>query len=171
MANNFFQSNLEVKWLAEFAFKEECCTTNRDQHDALTHLDTVSFPCIMAAVMKVEDLLAQLAAIDPASLEKNPAQTMEVLKLSKQLTTTLEAPIDRAVDYIFKVSWCSHHTFSSNDNNIHTAILVRSTSIGSRTQPFRAHLRKQLSSLIRRTSQTLWRRRDPHLCATSQPFP
>ncbi|KAH7386795.1 putative O-methyltransferase [Phaeosphaeria sp. MPI-PUGE-AT-0046c] len=56
----------------------------------------------MATELKAEGLLAQLAAINPTSLDSDPGQKMEALKLSKQLTAMLEAPVDRAVDYIFK---------------------------------------------------------------------
>lgn len=89
----------------------------------------------MATVLKAEDLLAQLAAVNPASLENNPGQTMEALKLCRQLTATLEAPLDRALNYIFKVSSYLEHASGNDDSNTHTAILNRSTSISRGTQP------------------------------------
>lgn len=58
----------------------------------------------MATEAKASVILVQLAKFDSVDLEDHPEKKVEALKLCKQLTAALEAPIDRAVDYIFKVS-------------------------------------------------------------------
>jgi hypothetical protein len=57
----------------------------------------------MATGKKPADLLAELAKIDPAVLENDLEEKKKALALSKQLTATLEAPMHRAIEYIFKV--------------------------------------------------------------------
>jgi hypothetical protein len=49
------------------------------------------------------DLLAELAKIDAAALDNDPDVKTKALALSRQLTTVLESPMDRAVEYMFKV--------------------------------------------------------------------
>jgi hypothetical protein len=57
----------------------------------------------MATGKKPADILAELAKIDPAILENDLEEKGKALALSKQLTATLEVPMHRAVEYIFKV--------------------------------------------------------------------
>jgi hypothetical protein len=58
---------------------------------------------------KAVDILAELASLDATAIETDPKKRMEALVLSKKLTTLLEAPNDRAIDYIFKVRTIKPH--------------------------------------------------------------
>jgi hypothetical protein len=57
----------------------------------------------MAHENKAADILKGLASIDPAILDSSQDEKERVLALSRELTSTLESPVDRAVGYIFKV--------------------------------------------------------------------
>jgi hypothetical protein len=49
------------------------------------------------------DLVAQLAAITWQELVHDPAGRAQAIALSKQLTATLEDPVDQAVNHLFQV--------------------------------------------------------------------
>jgi hypothetical protein len=57
----------------------------------------------MATEKTTAGLLAELAKIDAAALEIDSELKSMALALCRRLTTVLENPMDRAVEYIFKV--------------------------------------------------------------------
>lgn len=58
----------------------------------------------MAIEKELVALLEDLRRVNPAEVANDPNERKRALTLSRQLVVALENPIERAVDYIFKVS-------------------------------------------------------------------
>jgi hypothetical protein len=57
----------------------------------------------MATKQSAGELLAELSKIDSWKFQDDPSNRKEALALARKVTLALESPIDRVLDYMFKV--------------------------------------------------------------------